>query len=140
MRRTLSRMYGYEPDGSLGDLGLSEEEDVLDDKINIDEGIAIKDYKPSHLLEKKVTIIRQIKDSRLNYLRELFTVHQYQHVLLRMETDYKHEMVILRELDPYFNFQDKIKGTLNDISTGKEQRQKMFEQKIRQIKYQLSEK
>lgn len=53
-------------------------------------------------------------------MRELYQVDQYRHMLRRMEAGYKEESSILRELDPYFNFQDKIKGTLTDIGTGKE--------------------
>lgn len=140
MRQTLSNMFGRDHDRSFGGSDLSDDMLLLDENINIDEGIAVKDYKPSHLLEKKMKLIGQIKECRLKYLRERHTVHQYQHVLRRMELDRKHEMRVLHGLDPYFNFQDKIKTTLNDISTGKEQRQKIFEQKIRQIKYQLSEK
>lgn len=29
-------------------------------------------------------------------------------------------MIIIHELDPYFNFQDKIKSTLTDIGAGKQ--------------------
>ena len=53
-------------------------------------------------------------------MRELYQVDQYRHMLRRMEADYKEETIVLRELDPYFGFQDKIKGTLIDIGTGKE--------------------
>lgn len=132
LRKTLSHIYGQDRERSASGSDLSDACEILDDRlVNIDEGIAINDYKPSHLLQKKMSLIKSIKESRLRYLHELYAVHQYQHVLLRMETDYKHEMIILRELDPYFNFQDKIKCTLTDIGTGKEQRQKIFEQKIR---------
>lgn len=55
----------------------------------------------------------------------MFQVEQYRHMLKRAEEDKKQEMIIIHELDPYFNFQDKIKGTLTDISTGKDGRQKI---------------
>lgn len=122
LRQTQSSMYGRGRDRSFGDSDLSEDLLLLDENVKIDEGIAVKDYKPSHLLAKKMKLISQIKQCRLNCLRERHTAHQYQHVLRRMELDRKHDLRVLRELDPYFDFQDKIKPTLTGIGAGKDQR------------------
>lgn len=48
---------------------------ILDEEINIDDGIAISDFKPSNLLNRKITLIGKIKTSRLMFLNELYAVH-----------------------------------------------------------------
>ena len=48
---------------------------ILDEQINIDEGIAISDLKPSNLLNRKIYLIGKIKESRLKFLNELYGVH-----------------------------------------------------------------
>lgn len=42
---------------SDNDSDLSFDANILDDKVNIDKGIAINDYKPSQLLDKKIQLI-----------------------------------------------------------------------------------
>ena len=47
---------------------------------------------------------------------------------------------MLKELQPYSNFQDKIKQDLHDVQLNKDSRQKMQDQKLRQITGILTEK
>jgi len=47
------------------------------------------------------------------------------YMLERLQGQKEFEIAMIRELDPYFNFQAKIYDTLEDISQGRDSRQKL---------------
>jgi hypothetical protein len=60
-----------------------------------------------------------------NYDLENLDRNSYEYMLSRLQGQQDFETAMIRELDPYFNFQAKIVSTLDSISQGKEARMKI---------------
>lgn len=75
----------------------------------------------------------------MRYLGEVKDTHLLKYMTQRIEDDRNKFRTKINQLDPYFNFQDQIKPTLANIEAGKDQRQKIQENKIRQMKQQTRE-
>ena len=91
------------------------------------------------MLDKKLQYVNKIKQSYVKYLEEVKDGHVLQHMYTRVDVETKIFKNRVRELDPYFDFQDKIQPTLKVIGAGKEQRSKIQENKIKQLKQQIKD-
>lgn len=76
--------------------------------------------QPKLLLKKQLILIRKIKKSHMRYLGEVKDSHLLEYMTKRIEDDRNKFRDKIHEVDPYFNFQDKIEKTLVSIEAGKE--------------------
>lgn len=102
--------------------------------IDMDVGISNAMFQPSKLLARKKQLIDQLEESKYNHEKENLDQHSLRYMLERLEGQQGYEIAMIRELDPYFNFQTKIFPTLTGISQGKDSRVKIQEQKIKNLK------
>ena len=65
---------------------------------------------------------------------ELADREALKYMLERLQGQKSQELAMIRDLDPYFNFQTRISDSLNKLSNDRESRLKMQENKIKQIK------
>ena len=100
----------------------------------MDAGISSSIYQPTKLLERKLFLIDQLEKSNYKFETEVLDNRSLKYMLERLQGQQGYEIAIIRELDPYFNFQDKIGSTLNSIKSGKESRVNYKNAKIRNLK------
>lgn len=86
------------------------------------------------MLARKLYLINELEESKYNADRENLDHNSYKFMLDRLRGQKEYELVILRELDPYFQFQDKIQTKLVNIKEDKETRNKIKESRLKQIK------
>ena len=101
------------------------EESKKTPRVNLDEGIAGNDYKPTKFLEKKAYLIEQLEKADYKQATEKLGYRSLKYMLERLQGQQGYEIAMIRELDPYFNFQTKINSTLGNISQGKDSRMKI---------------
>ena len=58
----------------------------VDDRINLDQGISLHEYKPSYLIERKRKLIQKVKKSHQRYEEEMYDRSTYEHMLERLKT------------------------------------------------------
>lgn len=93
--------------------------------VDLDAGIAMTEIKPSYLLDRKRLLIRKLKRANMQYDEQEYYKATLQHMLGRLQAQQEYEICMIRELDPYFHFQEKIFGTLESIKQGKESRMRI---------------
>ena len=82
-------------------------------------------------MARKAYLYEKLEQSKQKFEHESLDHNSYNYMLERLQGQQGYEVAMIRELDPYFQFQSKIVSTLESISQGKEARTKIQEQKIK---------